>query len=97
MALSNPPQRMLYVLCAVDMLINNKKKEVVWNDIKRHTANSSAYLQRFLDFNIETVTFETAQLIRQRINNDTECTVENLKKISSAVSKILAWLLAVLE
>ncbi len=97
MAFCNPPQRMLYVLCTAEMLIENKKKEVVWNDMKRHIVNSGVYLQRFVDFNMETVTFETAQLIRQRINNDPDCTVDNLSKISSAVSKILAWLLAVLE
>ncbi len=72
---------MVYILCAVEMLIENKKKDVVWDGVKRHIENAQAYLQRFFDFKLETVTtVEMAQLIRQKINNDADCTVENIKK-----------------
>ena len=97
MAFCSTPQRMLHVLSAVEMLIENKTSEVAWNDIKRHTCYAQRYIQRFYDFKVETVTVKMAQLIRHRINSDPECTVEKLKNVSSAVSKILTWLLAVLD
>ena len=79
------------------MLILNKKKEFVWNDIKRHSSDAHAYLERLINFKVDEVTIEIAEFVRERIESNPECTVEKLKNVSSAVSKILVWLLAVLD
>ena len=79
------------------MLILNKKKEFVWNDIKRHSSDANAYIERLINFKVDEVTVEMAEFVLDRIESNTECTVEKLKNVSSAVSKILVWLLAVLD
>ena len=47
------------VLSAVEMLLENKSTEVVWDDIKRHQTDIRGYLNRLVEFKIESVTVET--------------------------------------
>jgi hypothetical protein len=59
--------------------------------------NACAYLQRLIDFKVDEVTVETAEFVRYKINSDPDCTVERLSSLELSSSKILAWLLAVLD
>ena len=79
------------------MLIEGKQKDFVWNDIRAQLQNAGAYLQRMIDFKVDEVTVEMAEFVRQKINSDPECTVAKLSQVAGASSKILAWLLAVLD
>ncbi len=96
-AFPNPPKRLVHVLCAVEMLIEGKQKDFVWNEIRPQLQNSSAYLQRLINLKFDEVTVEMAEFVKQKINSDPECTVAKLSQVSGATSKILAWLLAVLD